>query len=287
MKNFDEESVSIVIPAKNEVESLKTLCPKLRSAFPNWQIVLVDDGSTDETATIARQHNIQVVSHPYSMGNGAAIKSGVRAAERKTVICMDADGQHQVEDIKKLVDKMREGYDMVVGSRRKEAQANIARAFANGFYNKFSSVISDHDIKDLTSGFRALDREKFAEFLYLLPNGFSYPTTITMAFLRSGYSVEYVSIDVKKRIGKSHIKPLRDGFRFIMIIFKIGSLFSPLKIFVPFSLMFFFLGMGHYLVNYVTVGRFTNMSALLFITSIVVFLIGLLSEQITSLTYKK
>lgn len=280
-------TLSIVIPAKNEAHGLRKILPSIRVLLPSAEIVVVDDGSTDETAMIGREFDVTVISHPYSMGNGAAIKTGARYAQGDVIVFMDADGQHQPEDIPRLLAKLGDGHDMVVGSRTtRQDQAGIHRAVANGFYNRFASWMVGHTVADLTSGFRAVKAKLFRQFLYLLPNGFSYPTTITMSFFRSGYGVAYVPINVQKRIGRSHIRLFRDGVRFLLIIFKVGVLFSPLKLFLPISLSFFSLGLGYYLYTYLTLHRFTNMSALLFITSVLVFLIGLVSEQITALNYR-
>jgi len=224
--------------------------------------------------------------HPYSMGNGAAIKRGARAARGEVIVFMDADGQHDPLDIVRLLNKLEAGYDMIVGSRDWAGQAGMGRGVANTFYNWLATQITGHVISDLTSGFRAVRADKFREFLHLLPNGFSYPTTITMAFFRSAYPVAYEPIAVAKRVGKSHIRPLRDGIRFLLIIFKIATLYSPLKLFVPVAFSFFLLGIGYYGYTFATMHRFTNMSALLFSAAVIVFLIGLISEQITALTYK-
>lgn len=278
--------VSIVIPARNEAAVIGVLVARLTAAGVFSEVIVVDDGSTDATAAVARAAGAKIVSHPYPKGNGAAIKSGARQASGEVIFFMDGDGQHRPEDISRLLAKLDEGYDMVVGARvSRKSQASLHRAAANGFYNRFASWMSGHDVLDLTSGFRVVKASLFKRFLYLLPNGFSYPTTITMAFFRSGYSVAYEPIEVDKRIGKSHIRLWRDGVRFLLIIFKIGTLFSPL-LFLPISLAFFLTGCGYYLYTYLSSGRFTNMSALLFITSVLVFLIGLVSEQITALMYR-
>ncbi len=280
-------ALSIVIPAKNEALGLAALLPELRSAYPQAEIIVVDDGSTDDTASISREAGVRVESHPYSKGNGAAIKSGARCATGDVLLFMDGDGQHQVKDVAGLLYKIDEGYDLVVGTRQgNEGQASIARWGANAIYNMFASWMVGHKIPDLTSGMRAVRRDKFLSFLYLLPNGFSYPTTSTMAFYRAGYSVAFVAIDCQQRVGKSHIKLWRDGTRFLLIIFKIGTLYSPLKLFFPIALGIFLSGVGYYGYTYITAGRFTNMSLLLFVSSVIVFLIGLVSEQISNLTYK-
>lgn len=279
--------ISLVLPAKNEAEGLRRTLSGVRDVLPDAEIIVVDDGSTDETAAVARQHGATVLSSPYSMGNGAAIKRGARAATGEILVFMDADGQHDINLIPRLLDRLDQGYDMVVGARGWDGQASVGRGLANGLYNRIASLMTGFLVADLTSGFRAVRAEKFREFTHLLPNGFSYPTTITMAFFRSAYSVAYEPIPVAQRIGKSHIRPLRDGLRFLLIIFKIATLYSPLKLFAPTAVVFAMLGLVHYGYTYWTDGRFTNMSALLLSASVIVFLIGLISEQITALTYRK
>lgn len=285
-QTIDQKSISIILPAKNEGESLKTLLPAIRRQCPEAQILVVNDGSTDDTSLICQDAGIDMVTHPYSKGNGAAVKSGARTATGEILVYMDADGQHQPEDIPRLLAKLDEGYDMVVGARNRNSQAGLHRATANGFYNRLASMMVGHRVGDLTSGFRAIKADKFRKFLYLLPNGFSYPTTITMSFFRAGYSVAYIPIHAPKRIGRSHLRIFRDGARFLLIIFKIGTLYSPLKLFAPISVAFFASGLSYYFYTFLTLHRFTNMSALLFISAIMVFLIGLISEQITALNFK-
>ena len=279
--------LSIILPAKNEAAALADLLPRLKAAQPDAEILVVDDGSTDDTAPICMKNAVQVVRQPYSMGNGAAIKRGARMATGDVLVFMDADGQHNPALIARLLARLGEGFDMVVGARDWAGQAGVGRGVANSLYNWLATRMTSFPVKDLTSGFRAVRADKFREFLHLLPNGFSYPTTITMAFFRSAYAVAYEPIPVAKRVGRSHIRPLRDGVRFLLIIFKIATLYSPLKLFVPASIVFFLLGLGHYLYTYFTEHRLTNMSVLLFSAAVIVFLIGLISEQITALTYRR
>lgn len=278
--------VSIVLPAKNEAGAIGITVQRIAALAIAYEIIVVNDGSTDNTAEIARQAGAKVVTHPYSKGNGAAIKTGARTAMGDIIIFMDADGQHNPQDISRLLEKINQGYDLVVGARQKGSQASLGRGVANKLYNNLATYMTEHPVEDLTSGFRAVRADKFREFMYLLPNGFSYPTTSTIAFFRAGYSVTYVPIHATKRIGKSHIHPLKDSVRFFLIIFKIATLFSPLKMFLPITLVLFLMATGWYTYTLFSIGRFTNMSALLYTGSIMVFLMGLISEQVTALMYK-
>ena len=279
---------SVILPAKNESEGLRRTLPRLREVLPGAEIIVVDDGSTDDTAAVAASFGVRVVSSPYSMGNGAAVKRGTRAATRDVLVFMDADGQHDPAHIPRLLERLAEGYDMVVAARDGSGQASVGRGLANRLYNRLASWMTGHRVLDLTSGFRVVRAERFVEFLHLLPNGFSYPTTSTMAFFRSAYPVAYVPVRVDARVGTgSHIRPLKDGIRFLLIIFKIATLYSPLKLFAPVGAGFFLLGVGYYSWTFVSQGRFTNMSALLLSAAVIVFLIGLVSEQITSLIYRR
>lgn len=280
-------SLSIIIPAKNEAHSIGELLNNLVGRFPRAEVIVVNDGSEDATPAIAEAAGARVVSHPYSLGNGAAIKSGARCASTPVIVFMDADGQHRVEEIESLLAMLESGYDMVVGARSASGHASPFRRFANWIYNRLASMIVGHPVHDLTSGMRAVRTERFREVLPLLPNGFSYPTTSTMAFFRLGYRVGYAPITVLRREGKSHIRILHDGFRFLLIIIKIGTLYSPLKLFVPLSAITFAAGAAYYAYTWFLEGRFTNMAALLFSASIVIFLFGLLSEQITTLLYSQ
>jgi glycosyltransferase involved in cell wall biosynthesis len=279
--------ISIVLPAKNESAAIGQTVEKIKQLSIHHEIIVVNDGSTDSTKEVAEQAGAKVVTHPYSKGNGAAIKTGARTATGDVIVFMDADGQHDPQDIPRLIAKIEEGYDLVVGARQKGSQASVGRGVANSLYNNIASYMTEHKVEDLTSGFRAVRAEKFREFLYLLPNGFSYPTTSTMAFFRAGYSVTYVPIHAAKRIGKSHIHPIKDGVRFFLIIFKIATLFSPLKMFLPIATLLFIMATGWYGYTLYGYNRFTNMSALLYTGSVMIFLMGLISEQITALMYKE
>jgi len=279
-------TISIILPAKNESAAIGDTVAGIFQLYPGVEVIVVNDGSSDRTVEVASNAGAKVISHPYSKGNGAAIKTGARAATGDIIVFMDGDGQHAPADIVRLLARLEEGFDLVVGARQAGSQASVGRSIANRFYNKLATLMTGHRIEDLTSGFRAVRADKFREFLYLLPNGFSYPTTSTMAFFRAGYSVAYEPIHASKRIGSSHIKPLKDGARFLLIIFKIGTLYSPLKLFAPIAVVVFALATLWYGYTLVIEGRFTNMSALLYTGSVMIFLMGLISEQITALMYK-
>ncbi|MEW6676867.1 MAG: glycosyltransferase family 2 protein [Pseudomonadota bacterium] len=281
-----EGSVSIILPSRNEEGSLRRLMPEIRKMCPGAELLVVDDGSIDSTTRICLEQGVKIIRHPYSMGNGAAVKSGARAATGDILVFLDADGQHDPADIPRLLAQLEQGYDMVVGARQFDSHAGAHRALGNTAFNRLATWMVGHRVEDLTSGYRAARAAKFRKFLHLLPNGFSYPTTITMSFFRAGYAVNYVPISARRREGKSHLHPLKDGMRFLLIILRIGTLYSPFRLFLPVSLTFFCLGSVYYAYTLVTEGRFTNMSALMFTTSILTFLIGIVSEQITALHYK-
>lgn len=282
------KEISIILPAKNEAASIGKVLKSLKDGFPDAEILVVNDGSTDNTAEICESHAVTVINHVYSMGNGAAIKTGARNAEGNILVFMDADGQHSPEDIQSLIDMLNNGYDMAVGARQLDSHASLTRRIGNTIYNRLASWMTGYPIQDLTSGFRAARARHFQKFLYLLPNKFSYPTTSTMAFFRSGLPVGYVPIRAKTRSddSKSHIQLFHDGFRFLIIIVKIGALFSPMRFFLPISGILLLAGLCYYGYTYYNWGRLTNMSAILFLSALFTFLIGIVSEQISALHYK-
>jgi len=281
---------SVIIPAKNEAEGIGKLVTELLSLADlgtKPEIIVIDDGSDDGTNKAASDSGAHVIRHPYSRGNGAAIKTGIRNAKGDYLIMMDADGQHMPSEIPKMIAELDENIDMVIGARNRESQSTIWRHFANGLYNKLASFLVEKPIADLTSGFRIVDRKKALSLVNLLPNYFSYPTTLCMSFFKLGYGVKFTPVKVKKNEGKSHIRPLKDGIRFVTIIFKIIGLYSPLRVFLPTALIFFTLGLLRYAFTFASDGTFTNMSAMLFSTSVMIFLMGLISEQISTLIYTK
>jgi glycosyltransferase involved in cell wall biosynthesis len=282
-----ESSVSVIIPAYNEAETIGELVKGVTEIHPDFEIIVVNDGSTDRTSEVAKEAGAIVYNHPYNIGNGAAIKSGIRIASGDILVFMDGDGQHDPKEIPDLLTHFPD-YDMVVGARGKGHQASMLRALANKIYNRFASYVAKFRIQDLTSGFRAIKADIAFNLLYLLPNTYSYPTTLTLSVLRSGRSLKYVSVNTGvRRQGKSKIKIFRDGTRFFLIITKICALYSPLRVFLPVSLFLFVMGLGYYLYTYAVQNRFTNMSALLLTTSVTIFMIGLVSEQISQMRFER
>lgn len=287
MPNTDKQPlITILLPAYNEEQSVGRTVTSLKTRYPDYEVLVIDDGSTDNTLKTAMAAGANVWPHPYNMGNGAAIKTGLRCASGEWVVMMDADGQHDQDDVERLLE-FKDQFDMVVGARSSEGQAGVHRLVANQIYNRFASYVTKFAIADLTSGFRLVKKETASQYIYLLPNTFSYPTTLTMAYLRSGLSVKYVPIQTKARVGKSKIKMFQDGTRFLLIITKVATLFSPLRVFLPVSGVFFLTGLGYYLYTYVTAHRFSNMSALLLSTSVIIFMIGLVSEQISQIRFER
>lgn len=279
--------VSIIIPVFNECRSIGRIVVQLRELYPAAELIVVDDGSADDTATVAREAGAIVIRHPYNIGNGAAVKSGIRQASRDVLVFMDGDGQHDPSQVEALLHHMPE-YDMVVGARPARQQASLGRAMGNRAYNWLASYVAKFPIKDLTSGFRAVKGDIAKKLVYLLPNSYSYPTTLTLGVLRNGMSVKYVPVDVTRRkTGKSNIRLFKDGVRFFMIITKICTLYSPFRVFLPVSFLMFLGGICNYAYTYFMFGRFTNMSALLFMTALLTFMLGLISEQICQMRFER
>lgn len=278
-----DNKLSIILPCLNEPDTVPGLVEQLEALYPEAEVIVVDDGSTPPIPPLGKA---TVLRHPKPIGNGAAIKTGVRHASGELLVFMDADGQHNPRDIEKLLEPFQEGYDMVVGARDAGNHASPARRWANFAFNKLASIMTGFHIQDLTSGFRAARAKPFRNFLYLLPNGFSYPTTSTMAFFRCGYSVAYVPILAAQREGLSKIKVLKDGIRFLVLILRIGTLFSPMRLFLPMALALFVAGTGWHMYTYLSFGRFTNMGAVLYLSALLTFLFGIVSEQISALHYR-
>ena len=283
----EELLLSIIIPAYNEESVIGETLRKIGGlGLPDYEVIVIDDGSQDGTAKVAEQSGVRVISHPYNIGNGAAVKTGIRSARGRVLVFMDGDGQHDPADIPRLVSKIA-NYHMVVGARSRGSETHWHRDMANALYNKFASFVADFEIKDLTSGFRVMRRDDAVRFCDMFPNRFSYPTTSTLAFIRSGRAVTYLPIQTKYRVGKSKIKLLHDGVEFLLIIIKIAMTFSPLRVFLPISSFLFFLGLARYVQTFIEFHRFTNMSHLLINSAVIVFMLGLIAEQIAALRMEK
>ncbi|MBI3388577.1 MAG: glycosyltransferase family 2 protein [Deltaproteobacteria bacterium] len=275
--------LSIIIPAYNEAGALGPVLEAIRAQpLPVHELIVVDDGSTDDTGEVAAAYGARVVRHPYNIGNGAAVKSGLRAARGTYVLLMDGDGQHPPSAIPTLLTS-RTDYHMVVAARVLASEASWLRLLANRFYSWFASYVAQYRVQDLTSGFRLMRRRDALRFVDMLPNTFSYPTTLTLAFLRSGLAVQYVTVEFGRRTGTSKIHLWEDGTRFLLIISRVATLFAPFRVFLPVSMAFFVTGLGYYAYTFLTAHRFTNMAALLLSTSVVIFMLGLVSEQIAQL----
>jgi len=276
--------VSIVIPAFNEAAAIGTCVRDLHSVAAWREIVVVDDGSTDGTTAAAEAAGARVVRHPYNKGNGAAVKTGIRAVTGSYVLIMDGDGQHQPADARRIAERLGE-YDLVVGARTTGSQAGMTRLAGNALLNRLAALLTERDIPDLTSGFRGARRECLLEFLHLLPNGFSTPTTTTMAFIRAGYNVAFEPIQARPRVGTSKIRLSRDGPRFLLIMLRVMTVFSPLRVFLPIALASFLMGVGYALWTIATQRHVTNSSVLLIMLAVIVFLVGLVSEQVSALRF--
>ena len=279
--------VSIIIPCYNESQSVGNVIHKVRALLPDAEVIAVDDGSSDNTAEEALRAGAIVFRHPYNIGNGAAVKTGIRKATGEILVFMDSDGQHDPEDVPRLLAHLPE-HDMVVGARSMQGQATLMRGLGNKIYNWLATYVAKFRVQDLTSGFRAIKADIARGFIYLLPNTYSYPTTITLGVLRSGLSVKYIPIKVRKREkGASNISLIRDGVRFFMIITRICTLYSPMRVFLPVSGGMALLGLVNYAYTYLSQGRFTNMSALMFVGAIVIFMMSLVSEQICQMRFER
>ena len=283
--------ISVIIPAYREEAVISGVITDIRRVMDTtghrYEIIVVDDGSDDETAAKAEKAGARLITHPYNIGNGAAVKTGIRNAKGKILVTLDGDGQHSPEDIPRLLEKM-DSYDMAVGARTGDSEASLHRTMANRIYNRFATYMCKRRIEDLTSGFRAVKRDIARQFVSLLPNTFSYPTTITMAVVRSGYSLAYVPIKTTRRTGKSKINPVKDGSRFLLIIIKIATLFSPMRVFLPVSVIMFLAGLTWGLFKIIFLGgQYGPTSAMLMTVSVVIFMVGLVSEQVAQLRFDR
>jgi glycosyltransferase involved in cell wall biosynthesis len=281
----EPSDVSVVVPAFNEAGGIGEVVSDLAAAGPWHEIIVVDDGSSDATAERAASAGAAVVRHPYNKGNGAAVKSGIRRATGRYVLIIDGDGQHHPDDARRIVSRLGE-YDLVIGARAAATQATTLRKLGNAMLNGLAGYLTGRHIPDLTSGFRGARRECLREFLHLLPNGFSTPTTTTLAFIKAGYNVAFESIEARQRVGTSKIRLARDGVKFLMIILKIVTIFSPLRVFLPVSLAALAVGAAYAGWTIATQHHITNSSVLLIMLAVIVFLVGLVSEQISALRFE-
>ena len=278
------EAVSVVIPAYNEAGAIAAVVEALAAAAPWREVLVIDDGSTDETSAQAARAGARVIRHPYNKGNGASVKTGIRAATGEYILIVDGDGQHRAADARRLIDRLGE-YDLVVGARSSETQAGSARRWGNALLNRLASFLTERHIPDLTSGFRAARRDCLIEFLHLLPNGFSTPTTTTLAFLKAGYNVGFEPVEAAARVGTSKIRLSSDGAKFLLIMLRVITIFSPLRLFLPVAVLSFALGAGYGIWNFATQAKIANGAVILILFAVMMFFVGLVSEQIASLRF--
>jgi glycosyltransferase involved in cell wall biosynthesis len=280
----DPALVSVIVPALNEEHSIADVVASVRAGASWREVLVIDDGSRDGTASRAEQAGARVIRHPYNKGNGAAVKTGIRHATGDFILILDGDGQHQVSDARRIVERLGE-FDLVVGARHAATQATLTRRAGNAVLNRLAGYLTGRPIPDLTSGLRAARRECLREFLHLLPNGFSTPTTTTLAFIKAGYNVAFEPVAAQPRIGRSKLRVARDGAKFFLILLKVITLFSPLRVFVPLSALAFAAGAIYGTVNFVAAGRIPNGAVVLLLFAVIVFLVGLISEQISTLRF--
>ena len=276
------DTVTVLVPAYNEGASIASVITALRAAAPWHEVIVIDDGSSDGTAKSAAEAGARVVRHPYNKGNGAAVKTGIRAAQSDWIAIIDGDGQHNVDDAVRITARLGD-FDLVIGARDPRTQATVGRRLGNAILNRLAAYLTERPIPDLTSGFRAARREHLLEFLHLLPNGFSTPTTTTLAFIKAGYNVAFEPISARQRVGESKIRLASDGAKFFLILLKVITIFSPLRIFAPISAVCFAVGALYGAWNYVYHARIPNGAVLLLLFSVMVMLVGLISEQISTL----
>jgi glycosyltransferase involved in cell wall biosynthesis len=280
----DPSLVSVIVPALNEEESIADVVAGVRAGACWREVLVIDDGSHDGTASRAEQAGARVIRHPYNKGNGAAVKTGIRSATGEFILILDGDGQHQAADARRIVDRLGE-FDLVVGARSAATQATVTRRAGNAILNWLAGYLTGRPIPDLTSGLRGARRDCLREFLHLLPNGFSTPTTTTLAFIRAGYNVAFEPVAARARIGQSKLRVARDGAKFFLILLKVITIFSPLRVFVPLSALTFASGAIYGMVNFAAAGRIPNGAVVLLLFAVIVFLVGLVSEQISALRF--
>lgn len=279
----DPSTVTVVIPAFEEAGVIGRVVEAMRTAAAWKEVLVIDDGSSDETAAEAASAGARVIRHPYNKGNGASVKSGIRNATGEYLLIVDGDGQHSAADALRVVSYLGE-YDLVVGARAgSNQQASAARHFGNHLLNRLATYLTGRHIPDLTSGLRGARTSGLREFLHLLPNGFSTPATTTLAFVKAGYSVRFETITVNTRHGKSKIRLMSDGAKFLMILLRVITIFSPLRIFLPIAGTFFVFGAAYAMWTTVMYHDVTDSSVLLLVLAVVIFLVGLVSEQISTM----
>ena len=284
-------ALTVIVPIYNERERVIDTLSRILAVPLDTEVLAVDDCSSDGSSELveqfAKEHpSVRVFHHPYNMGNGATVKTGLRNARAPFVMIADADGQHPPEEIPRFFEKVQD-YDLVVGQRATGTEATLFRNFGNWVFNTFASYVAGCRIPDLTCGMRAMKRDIALEFIDLFPNGFSLSATSTLSVIKAGYSIAWIPIKSPKRAGKSKIRPLTDGSKFLLIIVRIAVFFKPLRVFLPISLFALFLGILDFTVTVISEGRIhiSPFAGLMFQSFLLIFLMGLMSEQIANLRF--
>ena len=290
-----QHAITILIPAYNVEASISNVLEGLHEWRERAEIIVIDDGSTDRTPEISERAGVRVIRHRINKGYGAALKTGIRAASGDIIVMMDADGEHNVAQVSRLLDAMS-GNDMVVGARGKGSHAPLIRRPGKWILSKVANYLAQADIPDLNSGFRAFRKDIAKLFLHILPNGFSFTTTLTLALFKEGYNTAYVPITTTPRVGSpSTVNPIRDGINTLMLIVRIIALFDPIKVFLPTSIALFLLGavywIGSGIFRYAShiepAFHIPSGAVTAILASIIVFMFGILADQVSAIRREK
>ncbi|MCX6175432.1 MAG: glycosyltransferase family 2 protein [Ignavibacteriales bacterium] len=284
------KNLTVIIPVYNEETAIEKTLMELTiySEKNNWEVLVVNDGSTDNTKNILNSiYSIKVIYHPYNKGYGAALKAGIKNATTDLICFYDADGQHNPNDVEQLILNL-DNYDMLVGERQKDSHKEWVRRPGKWLLSKVANFLTGRKIPDLNSGLRLVKRNVILKLLHLFPDGFSFSTTSTIAFLNLGLNVGYYPIKTNKRIGKSSVRQLKHGSNVLLLILRLIILFNPLKVFVPISFLIFMLGIIYEVMQGIVMiesghERLIPGAFFLMITGILIFFFGLVVDQVSEM----
>jgi glycosyltransferase involved in cell wall biosynthesis len=281
-----QSNISIIIPAFNEEEVIGSVVQSIHSAFPDSEIIVVNDGSTDNTAAELSKSGVIILNHDLNRGYGASLKTGARAARRDYVLFCDGDGQHSVEDVRRLMNEC-DGYDLVVGARKSDSHRPFLRRPGKFVMRKYSEFLAGTKIPDLNSGLRIFKRDTLMRYLHLMPDGFSFSTTSTFTMIKSNRKYKYIPITVQKRIGKSSVRQLKHGPQALMLMLRLAVLFEPLKLFLWIAGILFILSLASLAIDMCSAGGFSDTTVILSIATIIIFMSGLLCDQVSAMRREK